>query len=78
MPESLNKEAKQLMKYITEYHDNLYGILTDEQKEILEKFDDCQAELTDINDRETFVYPFVLVHGLLLKCFYLPLIPNIR
>ena len=34
--------------------------LTDKQKEILEKFDDCYNELTDINEREIFVYAFRL------------------
>ena len=27
---------------------------------MLEKFDDCYAELTDINEREIFVYAFRL------------------
>ena len=30
------------------------------RKEVLEKFDDCYAELTDINEREIFVYAFRL------------------
>ena len=34
--------------------------LTDKQKETLEKFDDCYNELTDINEREIFVYAFRL------------------
>ena len=53
-------EAKQLMGYIADHHDNLLATLTDKQKEILEKFDDCYAELTDINEREIFVYAFRL------------------
>ena len=53
-------EAKQLMKYIADHHDNLQATLTDKQKEVLEKFDDCYAELTDINEREIFVYAFRL------------------
>ena len=44
----------------TDHHDNLQATLTDKQKEILEKFDDCYAELTDINEREIFVYAFRL------------------
>ena len=40
---------------------DFYGeLLTDKQKETLEKFDDCYAELTDINEREIFVYAFRL------------------
>ena len=55
-----NKEARQLMKYIADHHDNLQGTLSEKQKEILEKFDDCQAELIDINERELFIYAFRL------------------
>ena len=54
------KEAKELMGYIADHHDNLQATLTDKQKELLEKFDDCYAELTDINEREIFVYAFRL------------------
>ena len=53
-------EAKKFMKYIADHHDNFQATLTDKQKEVLEKFDDCYAELTDINEREIFVYAFRL------------------
>ena len=54
------REAKELMGYIADHHDNLQQTLTEQQKEIFEKFDDCYAELTDINEREIFVYAFRL------------------
>ena len=54
------KEAKELMGYVASHHDNLLKTLNDEQKEILEKFNDCYDELTDINEREIFVYAFRL------------------
>ena len=57
---SRDKETKQLMGYIADHHDNLLSTLNEQQKEILEKFDDCYAELTDINEREIFVYAFRL------------------
>ena len=57
---SKDKETKQLMGYIADHHDTLLKELTDKQKETLEKFDDCYAELTDINEREIFVYAFRL------------------
>lgn len=57
---SHNKETKQLMGYIADHHDNLLFTLNDQQKELLEKFDDCYNELTDINEREIFVYAFKL------------------
>ena len=49
------KEVRELMGYIADHHDNLKSTLTEKQKEILEKFDDCYAELTNINEREIFV-----------------------
>ena len=54
------KEVKELMGYVASHHDNLLKTLNDEQKEILEKFNDCYDELTDINEREIFVYAFRL------------------
>ena len=36
-------------------------------KEILEKFDDCYNELTDINEREIFAYAFKLGAKLMLS-----------
>ena len=57
---SNTKETKELMGYVADHHDALFVELTDKQKETLEKFDDCYAELTDINEREIFVYAFKL------------------
>ena len=57
---SHDKETKQLMGYIADHHDNLLSTLNDQQKGILEKFDDCYNELTDINEREIFIYAFKL------------------
>ena len=63
---SHDKETKQLMGYIADHHDNLLSTLSDQQKEILEKFDDCYNELTDINEREIFSYAFKLGARLVL------------
>ena len=57
---SHDKEMKPLMGYIADHHDNLLSTLNDQQKELLEKFDDCYNELTDINEREIFSYAFKL------------------
>ena len=48
------------MGYIADHHDNLLSTLNEQQKELLEKFDDCYNELTDINEREIFSYAFKL------------------
>ena len=57
---SRDKETKQLMGYIADHHDNLLPTLNEQQKELLEKFDDCYNELTDINERDIFSYAFKL------------------
>ena len=57
---SKEKEVKELMRYIADHHDTLIAQLNEKQKEIFEKFDDCYAELTDINEREIFVHEFQL------------------
>ena len=53
-------EEKELMGYIVRHTDALCATLTDAQKEILEKRDDCQAELSGITQRDIFVYVFRL------------------
>ena len=57
---SNDEQTKELMGYVADHHNALKSELTDKQKEILEKFDDCWNELTDINEREIFVYAFKL------------------
>ena len=57
---SKDKNIKELMGYIADHHSALNETLTDKQKEIFEKFNDCYDELTDINEREIFVYAFRL------------------
>ena len=57
---SKDKETKELMGYIADHHSALNETLTDKQKELFEKFNDCYDELTDINEREIFVYAFRL------------------
>ena len=54
------EEMKELMSYIARHQEELVATLTDEQKAIFEKFDDCYGELNDINEREIFVYAFRL------------------
>jgi hypothetical protein len=46
---SKDEETKQLLGYIADHHDNLSETLTDKQKEILEKFEECYNELTNID-----------------------------
>ena len=63
------QDTKELMGYLSEHYDTLLKELTDKQKEILEKFDDCYSELTDINEREIFVYAFRLGMRIAIEMF---------
>ena len=71
---SNDKEVKELMGYIADHHDNLNKTLSDKQKELLEKFDDCYGKLTDINEREIFIYSFRLVARVAIEVLYPDLI----
>ena len=53
-------EVKRLMEYVADHHENLIETLTDKQREIFEKFNDCYDELTDLYERDIFVYAFRL------------------
>ena len=54
------KEIEELIECLANYHDKLQSTLTDKQKETLERFDECYAEINRINEREIFVYAFRL------------------
>ena len=62
--------TKELMGYVADHHSALMKSLTDEQKEVLEKFDDCCSELTDINEKEIFVYAFRLGMQIAIAVLY--------
>ena len=53
-------EMKQLMEYMSRHHDDLLKSMTDEQKEIFEKFDDCWSEYMSLSEAAIFEYAFKL------------------
>lgn len=55
-----NSEIKNLLNLMGKNRDDLSATLTDKQKEILEKYDDCVNEMYCIIERETFAYAFSL------------------
>ena len=57
---STDNGTKELMDYIADHHRNLNETLSERQKNMFEKFNDCYNELTDINEREIFMYAFRL------------------
>ena len=60
-------EMKQLMEYMAWHHDDLLKTMTDEQKEIFEKFDDCWSEYASYTEEAIFTYAFKLGAQLMLE-----------
>ena len=55
-----SKEMKELMEYMARHHDDLLKTMTDEQREIFEKFDDCWSEYSSYAEEAIFEYAFKL------------------
>ena len=53
-------EMKRLMEYMARHHDDLMTTMTDEQKDIFERFDDCWSEYASLAEKSIFVYAFRL------------------
>ena len=53
-------EMKELMEYMARHHDDLLKTMTDEQKEIFEKFEDCWSEYASYTEEAIFEYAFKL------------------
>jgi len=51
-------EMKELMEYMARHHDDLLKTMTDEQKEIFEKFEDCWGEYATYAEEAIFEYAF--------------------
>ena len=54
------EEMKELMSYIARHQEELMATLTDEQKAIFEKFDDCWSEYSSKAQKAIFSYAFKL------------------
>ena len=53
-------EMKRLMEYMARHHDTLITTMTDEQKDIFERFDDCWSKYASLSEKSIFVYAFQL------------------
>ena len=53
-------EMQQLLEYISRHNDDLLKNMTDEQKEIFEKFHDCWSEYASLSYEALFEYAFKL------------------
>lgn len=60
-------EMKELLGYISRHHEDLLKTMTDEQKELFEKFEDCWSEYASLSDAELFEYSFKLGMNLAIE-----------
>ena len=51
---------KELVEYMARHRADLMKTMTDEQKEIFEKFHDCWSEYASLSDEAIFEYDFKL------------------
>ena len=60
-------EMKELMEYMARHHDDLLNSMTDEQKVIFEKFEDCWGEYASYAEEAIFEYAFRLGARLVME-----------
>ena len=70
------EEMKELMSYIARHQEELVAMLTDEQKAIFEKFDDCWSEYASLAEEAIFVYAFRLGAQMMLDVLSKPVCPQ--
>ena len=51
----LDDEMKELIGLLNRNEENLIANLSDEQKEIFEKYKDCSLEISEISERQSFI-----------------------
>ena len=56
----LDDEVKELLKLLNRNEEKLVATLTEVQKETFEKYKDCNREISEICERETFLNGFRL------------------
>ena len=54
------KEMKELLSFMARHHEDLEKTMTDEQKAIFEKFQDCCNEYMGLAEAAVFAYAFKL------------------
>ena len=54
------QEMKELISYIARHDEDLYKLLTEEQKAIFEKYQDCWNEYVSLAEAAIFEYAFKL------------------
>ena len=68
-----DKRLKELLSLMVRNREELGETLTEKQKEVLEKFEDCINEMHSITERDAFAYGFRLGVRLMAESFLLPM-----
>lgn len=68
----LDDETKELLGLLNRNEEKLIATLSDEQKEIFEKFKDCNREISEISERQSFITGFkigakIVIESITLK-----------
>ena len=70
MMEKMSGEEKKLAEYIERHHDKLNLSLNDKQREVFDKYKDCQEEYSSYSDKQIFKYGFVLGARMMLEVMW--------
>ena len=68
-----DKRFAELLKLVNQNREELNGMLTDKQKETLEKYEETVNEMYNVTERDAFSYGFRLGARLMTEAFMLPL-----
>lgn len=62
----------EVLGYIVRHQDDLLATLTEQQKEIFEKLEDCGSELHGMNELKAFISGFKLASRIMIEVMYEP------
>ena len=68
-----DKRFAELLNLVNQNREELNGMLTDKQKETLEKYEETVNEMYNVTERDAFSYGFRLGARLMTEAFMLPL-----
>ena len=68
-----DKRLKELFKLVARNRERLGEMLTEKQKEVLEKFEECMNEMHSVTERDAFSCGFRLGVRLMAEAFLPPL-----
>ncbi|MGN0449511.1 MAG: DUF6809 family protein [Ruminococcus sp.] len=63
----LDDEVKEILKLLNRNEEKLTATLTEAQKETFEKYNDCNSEISEISERESFIKGFQLGARLIIE-----------